>query len=114
MEVEYYKRRYRAASKGKCDIYVVFVEKALELLNDHGRLGYILPHKFFNAKSGGAAARPDSGKHLAEVVHFGDQQVFAGATTVHLSAVPGEGHAQVVQLRQGARFGGVAAGGAAG
>ena len=82
VEVEYYKRRYRAASKGNYDIYVVFVEKALELLNERGRLGYILPHKFFNAQYGeplrGLIAE---GKHLAEVVHFGDQQVFAGATT---------------------------------
>ena len=82
MEVEYYKRRYRAASKGNYDIYVVFVEKALSLLNERGRLGFILPHKFFNAQYGeplrGLIAE---GQHLAEVVHFGDQQVFAGATT---------------------------------
>ena len=82
LEVEYYKRRYRAASKGNYDIYVVFVEKGLSLLNERGRLGYILPHKFFNAKYGeplrGLIAE---GQHLAKVVHFGDQQVFAGATT---------------------------------
>ena len=34
LEVEYYKRRYRAAGKGNYDIYVVFVEKALSLLNE--------------------------------------------------------------------------------
>ncbi|HIP96799.1 MAG TPA: restriction endonuclease subunit M, partial [Anaerolineae bacterium] len=81
-EVEFYKRRYAAASKGNYDIYVVFVERALQLLNDRGRMGYILPHKFFQAKYG----RPlreliVRGKHLAEIVHFGDQQVFAGAST---------------------------------
>lgn len=82
VEVEFYKQRYRAASKGNYDIYVVFVEKGLSLLNERGRLGYILPHKFFNAKYGeslrGLIAE---GQHLADVVHFGDQQVFAGATT---------------------------------
>ncbi len=82
LEVEYYKRRYRAAGKGNYDIYVVFVEKALSLLNARGRLGFILPHKFFNAQYGeplrGLIAE---GRHLAEIVHFGDQQVFAGATT---------------------------------
>ena len=52
LEVEYYKRRFRAASQGNYDLYVVFVEKALELLNEQGRLGFILPHKFFNAQYG--------------------------------------------------------------
>ena len=50
LEVEYYKKRYQAASKGNYDIYVVFVEKGLSLLNKQGRLGFILPHKFFNAQ----------------------------------------------------------------
>lgn len=81
-EVEYYKERYTAASKGNYDIYVVFAEKGLELLNDAGRLGYILPHKFFNAQYGQPLRqRIAQGQHLAEVVHFGDQQVFDGATT---------------------------------
>lgn len=82
VEVEFYKDRYNSASKGNYDIYVVFVEKGLELLNSQGLLGFILPHKFFQAKYGeplrGLVA---AGKHLAEIVHFGDQQVFVGATT---------------------------------
>ena len=82
LEVEYYKRAYAAAGKGNYDIYVVFVERALRLLNPRGRLGFILPHKFFNAQYGeplrGLLA---GGRHLAEIVHFGDQQVFHAATT---------------------------------
>ncbi|MDI6768423.1 MAG: Eco57I restriction-modification methylase domain-containing protein [Anaerolineales bacterium] len=81
-QVEFYKKKYKAASKGNYDIYVVFVEKALSLLNAKGKLGFILPHKFFNAQYGealrGVIAK---GKHLAKVVHFGDQQVFENATT---------------------------------
>ncbi len=81
-EVEFYKQKYVSASKGNYDIYVVFVEKGLGLLKREGRLGYILPHKFFNAQYGeplrGLIAQ---GKHLADIVHFGDQQVFANATT---------------------------------
>jgi len=81
-EVEFYKQRYVAASKGNYDIYVVFVEKGLSLLNARGRLGFILPHKFFNAQYGESLRRLiAAGKHLAEVVHFGDQQVFENATT---------------------------------
>ena len=82
LEVEHYKRAYRAASKGNYDIYVVFVEKGLRLLNEHGSLGFILPHKFFNAQYGEPLRKLLSeGQHLSKVVHFGDQQVFEGATT---------------------------------
>ena len=82
LEVEYYKRAYAAAGKGNYDIYVVFVERALRLLNPRGRLGFILPHKFFNAQYGEPLRKLlAGGRHLAEIVHFGDQQVFHNATT---------------------------------
>jgi type I restriction-modification system DNA methylase subunit len=81
VEVEIYKKHYNSASKGNYDIYVVFVERGLNLLNKTGRLGFILPHKFFNAQYGESIRTLLSkGKHLAEVIHFGDQQVFTGAT----------------------------------
>jgi type I restriction-modification system DNA methylase subunit len=80
-EVEHYKNRYKSASSGNYDIYVVFVEKGLSLLKNGGRLGYILPHKFFNAKYGEPLrSLIAEGKHLSGIIHFGDQQVFDGAT----------------------------------
>ena len=82
VEVEHYKEAYRSAGKGNYDIHVVFIERVLSLLNKSGRLGYILPHKFFNAKYGASVRELiSSGKHLSEIVHFGDEQVFTGATT---------------------------------
>ncbi len=81
-EVEFYKKYYKSANKGNYDIYVVMVERGLQLLNQSGRLGFILPHKFFNAKYGELLrALIAKGNHLGEVVHFGDQQIFKGATT---------------------------------
>lgn len=81
-EVEYYKERYVSASKGNYDIYVVFIEKGVDLLSNSGMLGFILPHKFFNAEYGGPLRELLSkGKHLNDIVHFGHQQVFSGATT---------------------------------
>jgi hypothetical protein len=81
-EVELYKKLYKSASSGNYDIYVVFVEKALSLLNRTGRMGFILPHKFFNAQYGEALREIISkGKHLSHVVHFGDKQIFKGAIT---------------------------------
>ena len=82
LEVEFYKTAFASAGKGNYDIYVTFVEKGLGLLNAKGRLGFILPHKFFNAQYGEPLrALLAKGKHLSEVIHFGDAQVFAGATT---------------------------------
>jgi hypothetical protein len=81
-EVEFYKDRYTSASKGNYDIYVVFVEKGLSLLSDKGVLGYILPHKFFQTKYGQPLRKLiGEGRHLHEVVHFADQQVFMNSTT---------------------------------
>lgn len=82
LEVEFYKKHYRSAAKGNYDIYVVFVEKGLGLLKPQGRLGFILPHKFFNTHYGeGLRSLIAADNYLEKVVHFGDQQVFAGATT---------------------------------
>lgn len=82
LEVELYKGDFRSAASGNYDIYVVFVERGLSLLCPKGVLGFILPHKFFNAKYGEGLRRVISeGEHLSAVVHFGDQQVFTGATT---------------------------------
>jgi predicted type IV restriction endonuclease len=80
--VEYFGRQYGAAAKGNYDIYVLFIEKGLALLNRSGIAGYICPHKFFNAKYGEPLrAQLAAGKHLSHLVHFGHQQVFQGATT---------------------------------
>jgi type I restriction-modification system DNA methylase subunit len=81
VEVEHYKHHYKSASAGNYDIYVVFVEKGLSVLKKKGKLGFILPHKFFNAKYGRPLrALVAKANHLDHVVHFGDQQVFEGAT----------------------------------
>ncbi len=81
-EVEIYKEKYLSAQSGNYDIYVVFIEQGLKLLNNVGQLGYICPHKFFNSKYGAPIRSIISiGSHLTHVVHFGDQQVFDGATT---------------------------------
>lgn len=82
LEVELYKQHYVAASQGNYDIYVVFVEKGLSLLNPRGCLGFILPSKFFATDYGerlrGLIAKR---RALVEVVDFGAGQVFENALT---------------------------------
>jgi hypothetical protein len=80
--VAYINSHFVAAAKGNYDIYVVFVERALSLLNKRGLHGFILPHKFFNAQYGEALRKYlAAGNHVRGITHFGHQQVFEGATT---------------------------------
>jgi hypothetical protein len=80
--VAYYSHKYQSAKSGNYDIYVAFVERGINLLNDDGLSGFILPHKFFTAQYGydlrGLIAQR---KNIFKIVHFGDEQVFANATT---------------------------------
>ena len=78
---DYFKTRFHSASRGNFDLYVCFVERGMELLHSRGQLAYILPHKFFNAQYGQPLRELIAkGRWLRHVVHFGDQQIFPGAT----------------------------------
>ena len=80
-EARYFKENYIAAKKGNYDIYVVFLELGLRLLNKIGEFAFILPHKFFNAQYGQPIRELLSkGKHVSQIVHFGEHQIFQGAT----------------------------------
>lgn len=78
----YFSKTYQSAGKGNYDIYVIFIEKALALINEGGKIGFILPHKFFTAQYGEAVRDLLSEtKAIDAIVHFGHQQVFESATT---------------------------------
>ena len=79
-ECEFYKWKYRSAAKGNYDIYVVFTEKALSLLTPDGALGFIMPHKFWQAAYGvGLRKILAEGQHIRAIIDFAHQQVFRGA-----------------------------------
>ncbi len=81
-QVRHFRDVFRAARQGSFDIYALFVELGLRLLGHRGLLGFILPHKFLNSKSGQPLRQiVEEGSHLGAVVHFADQQVFLGSTT---------------------------------
>jgi hypothetical protein len=80
--VDLYKSRFRSARRGNFDAYALFVERALELIRPDGLVGFILPHKFFQAKYGaGLRALLAERSAVREIVDFGHAQVFEGATT---------------------------------
>jgi len=80
-DVKYYENNYQTA-KGRFDLYVLFIEKAVQLLSKTGKASYILPHKFLGSKFGEATRNYLShGKYLEKLVHFGSHKVFADAST---------------------------------
>ena len=64
------------------DKYFLFIERALHLLKDQGKLGYIVPSKFMKV---GAATKLrkliSDGKHVSALLSFGAFQVFSDKST---------------------------------
>lgn len=81
LEHPLYPYKYDSAYK-QYDKYFLFIERGLQLLNDNGVLGYIIPSKFM--KVGAALKLRDlisRNHYLTELTSFGANQVFEGKTT---------------------------------
>jgi hypothetical protein len=80
-ETACYESKFHSAT-GKFDIYVLFVEKAFLLINEKGKAGFILPHKFL-VSDYGSGVREFLANHQAveKFIHFGSSSIFEGATT---------------------------------
>ena len=63
------------------DIYSLFVERGLYLLKKNGLLAYILPNKWMKVGYGKPLRQLFLESNLTEVIDFGDNQIFADATT---------------------------------
>ena len=82
VEAALYKKHYKTAGAGNYDIYVVFIEKSLQILRAGGRLGFIVPTKWWQAAYGEPLRHLlRQGRHYAETVDFADEQVFEDPTT---------------------------------
>ncbi|XWX59465.1 Eco57I restriction-modification methylase domain-containing protein [Clavibacter nebraskensis] len=79
---------YDAPVANNFDLYLVFMERALELLAPDGRLGMIVPNRFASHLSA-SGVRRKLGPRLESMVHFGEQQVFPGRTTYTAIVVAG-------------------------
>lgn len=84
-EIKYYQAldsRYTVAKKATIDKFFVFIQRAIELLNPTGFLGYIVPHKFFITIGGKELRKLITDKHLiSKIIHFGVTQVFPERST---------------------------------
>ncbi len=77
----FYEKNYQSATSNY-DIYVLFLEKSLKLINSKGKASFILPHKFLISEFGKGIRKLFAEKQTAEsLLHFGSEMVFADAST---------------------------------
>ena len=78
---KYYKENYPVTTTGRYDYYILFLDKGLKLLNENGKMGYIVPHKFTSALFGvGIRKLISENKFLKKFLHFNQYYVFKAKT----------------------------------
>ncbi|MBV6513588.1 MAG: Type IIS restriction enzyme Eco57I [Ignavibacteriaceae bacterium] len=82
LQADYFRKSYQSASYGNFDLYVLFVERALQLIASNGLVGMILPNKFFVTEYGERLRNLlRIGKHLVQINDFTTNQIFDSAAT---------------------------------
>jgi hypothetical protein len=80
--LHYYRRRFLSAQRGQFDLYMLFIEEALDLLKPGGLLAFSLSNSFLRSESGrrirGYIAANAS---VEEILEFDDSRTYADATT---------------------------------
>ena len=80
-EAKLYEQKFLSAT-GKYDLYALFIEQSFKMLNQQGKLSYILPHKFLISDFGsGIRGFLAENKAVENLLHFGSEMVFEDAST---------------------------------
>jgi hypothetical protein len=79
-EIDYYKNNFSSASK-RTDIYLMFYEKAINILNNGGRVGFISSIQFINSEYGEGLRKLLLKNKIIEIIDFGDLPLFSNAVT---------------------------------
>jgi type I restriction-modification system DNA methylase subunit len=76
-----YLQHHYSSWTGKADLYYLFLEKACRLCQPSGRIGMIVPSKFFHTKAAGEIRRIlTEGSWVESIVDFGIAKIFKRAT----------------------------------
>lgn len=68
--------------EGKADLAVLFIERSMQLLNEKGKLGYIVQKRWFKTKYGEKIRNIiESEKNLNKIIDFSSTNIFEGRTT---------------------------------
>ncbi len=80
IDLKYYPAHFESAI-GNYDIYCLFVERGLQHMSKTGRLGFILPHRFFKSDYGRGLRRAVLRRAgLQEIIDFDGYMVFRNAS----------------------------------
>ncbi len=72
---------YRSSGTFNFDLYLLFVERSIQLLRDGGTAALLIPNRFMTSMPGAQLRMALSGGRLVrEIVHFGYHQLFIGRT----------------------------------
>lgn len=73
---------YETVESGNFNTYIPFIELGIELINDKGKVGYILPLNYFTTLTGKELRKYlQDGKYVYEIIDFGDTLLFEDALT---------------------------------
>ena len=79
-EVEIYKKKYKTSHK-QFDKYFIFIEQAINKINENGLVCYIVPNKFFKIGAGEKLRNLIAKERmLVSLDDFGDAQLFEDKT----------------------------------
>ena len=74
---QYIKDKYKTTKNGKIDLSVAFIERAISLLNNQGKLGFIIQKRFFRTEYGKKIREYiSSNKLLYQVIDFESTDLF--------------------------------------
>ena len=78
----YIKKVYSSSKNGKIDIAIPFIERGISLLNDNGRLGYIVQKRFFKTEYGKGIRKLLTSQQLLNGIYdYAETDLFAGRIT---------------------------------
>lgn len=78
-EKEYYRKKFKTAI-GRFDLYILFFEQAIRLLDENGRLVFVTPEKFEYVETARAIRKILTKHHVKEIEHI-DEDSFEGLVT---------------------------------
>ncbi len=75
-----YKERFKTARSGQFDLYMLFIEKSIELLANQGYLGMSVSNTFLRSGSGGTLRKLIKNNcNIEEIVEFEDSRLYSDA-----------------------------------
>lgn len=75
-------KNYKFANGGMTDLYLVFFEVGIKMLNDNGKLGYITPNSWLTSKAGvNFRNYLSESKTLLKICQYGHKKIFDNVAT---------------------------------